>query len=188
MFAFLKGKVVDKEKGCVILDVNGLGFRLLVPLRDILKLELGKDYTFWIHTYIGEKEINLYGFLEQRELEMFKVINSIPKVGPQVALSILSHLSLEEFREAVESGDYEKLKGIPRVGEKKAKRIINELKEQFPEGSIVSDKENNVIAALISLGYTRIEAIKTLEKVENKDEMSEEELLKACLKSIGANK
>ena len=74
------------------------------------------------------------------------------------------------------------------MGEKKAKRIINELKEQFPEESVVSDRESNVIAALISLGYTRIEAMKTLEKVENRDEMSEEELLKACLKFIGANK
>ncbi len=185
MLAFLEGIVVDKSPSEVLVNVSGMGFSVQIPFDTFRFIpEAGKKVFLWVYTYIGEKEIKLFGFKDREQLDLFKTIISIPKVGPNVALSIISHLSHERFFEIVDSGDISALKAIPKVGEKTAKRIISELKGVIPSKTF-SSKEGDVLSALKSLGYTDEEAVKALRMVENKESLSEDELLKECLKILG---
>ncbi len=185
MFAFLEGKIVEKRGSEVLLNVSGMGFSVQVPLETAEALPDTGDVAFlWTYTYFGEKELKIFGFSTKRELELFKTIIQIPKVGPQVALSIISHLGYEGFLRVVEEGDVSSLKKVPRVGEKTAKRIISELRDVV--GRAVSDSvSSDVVEALKSLGYTEREIAGVLKAVKEKDRLSDEQLLKECLRILG---
>ena len=187
MFSFLDGVVVSKSPGEVLLSVNGLGFKLIVSVNAHSQIpEKGERAFFWVRSFFREKEKDFvhYGFLDRRELELFNLIMKVPSVGPQVAMSLISHLGYEGFIRAVDEGDVDALDRVPKVGKKTAKRIIAELgKEKFALEA-ASSAEKAVLEALISLGYTAKEAKEAILSVKDKWS-NEEELLRLALKELG---
>ncbi len=176
---------MEKKGSEVLLNVSGMGFSVHVPLETYLSLpKVGEVVFLWTYTYIGEKEIKIFGFSTRKELELFRTITQIPKVGPQVALSIVSHLGCDKFLSVLENQDVSTLKSVPRVGEKTAKRIISELKDMIVK-TVPVGISRDVVEALKTLGYTDEEITRVVRAVGNKEEMSEEELLKECLKLLG---
>lgn len=171
MIGWLRGVVLEATPGTVLLDVNGVGYRLSVPdsaLRNIRGV--GQEASFHVHTHVREDAIVLFGFASRSELRLFERVVGVSGVGPKLALSILSHLSPEAFARAVVHGDSAALTKIPGVGKKTAARIVLELKDKLakewsdgggddaagwaPPGGPLDD----AVAALMALGYTQAEA------------------------------
>jgi holliday junction DNA helicase RuvA len=163
MIAYLDGKPVSSGERWVVLDVNGIGYRVFVPQQEIREIARAEG-TVKLHTYMAVREdaITLYGFLRPSELELFTVLIGVSGIGPQIALNILSQVSLEDFVLSILDEDEKKLTRIPGIGPKSAKRLILELRDKMKkvqeamalsrEGT--SDRPaRDATSALVSLGF-----------------------------------
>lgn len=199
MIAYVKGTLDTKTDTFVIIDVQGVGYKVFMPAKSIEDLgEVGKTVKIYTYYYVREDNISLYGFCTSEELRMFELLISVSGVGAKSAIIMLSEISPSSFALAVISDDVSKLIKIPGVGKKTAARIILELKDKLKtENAIEENKEiNNVIeresnqeeaiAALQVLGYTRKEIEKTLEKIDIKN-LELEEIIKQALKYLARN-
>ena len=130
MFEYLKGKVAYKKLEYVALDVNGVGYRVYISLRAYEKIEVEKETRFFIYNVIKEDTFKLVGFLEERERTLFELLLSVSGIGVSLAISIMSSFSVEELSEIILKEEYSTLKKVPKLGEKKAKQIILDLKEK----------------------------------------------------------
>jgi Holliday junction DNA helicase RuvA len=200
MIGHLRGQLAEKRPSQVIVDVGGVGYLVSVPLSTFYGLgELRQNVTLLIHTHLREDSIALYGFLTAREKQFFELLLSASGVGPVLALKILSGMSVEELVPAIRSGDLPRLTRIPGVGRKTAERIVVELKDKLaameapePERSAAardgSPFEDDVISALVNLGYDRRAAEKAVEDVpatqKSGDQASFEALLRASLQQL----
>lgn len=163
MIAYLEGTPAATGDWWVVLDVNGIGYRVHVPEPEIHEIAHAPGKVK-LHTYMAVREdaITLYGFLHTSELELFTVLIGVSGIGPQIALSILSRISLEDFVLAILSGDEKCLTRIPGIGPKSAKRLILELRDKMkkvqdamaiaPTGT--PDRNvSDAVSALVSLGF-----------------------------------
>src|SRR5512136_260857 len=133
MIARLTGKLAVKNPGEIILDVGGVGYQVFIPLSTFYELpERGEVLSLQIHTQVRDDAIELYGFLTLQEKEVFKLLLGVSKIGPKLANSILSGISVEELKTAIVTGNILKLNGIPGIGKKTAERLILELKDKIP--------------------------------------------------------
>ena len=175
MIGYLRGKLVDKRPNQILVDVNGVGYVVSIPLSTFYSLgELHDDVTVLVHTHLREDSIALYGFLTAREKQFFELLISASGVGPSLALKILSGMSVDELLPAIRAGDLVRLTRIPGVGRKTAERIVVELRDKLaameaPQPERVpaagrSQLESDVISALLNLGYDRRAAEKALEE------------------------
>ncbi len=176
MIGLLRGQLVDKRPNQVLVDVNGVGYQVSIPLSSFYALgELRENVVLLIHTHLREDSITLYGFLTSREKHFFELLISASGVGPSLALKILSGMSVDELLPAIRAGDLIRLTRIPGVGRKTAERIVVELRDKLaamepPEPERVSASgrtqlESDVVSALLNLGYDRRVAEKALEDV-----------------------
>ena len=176
MIGHLRGQLVDKRPNQVLVDVNGVGYVVSIPLSTFYALgDLREEVTLLVHTHLREDSIALYGFLTAREKQFFELLISASGVGPALALKILSGMSVEELLPAVRAGDLVRLTRIPGVGRKTAERIVVELRDKLaamepPQPERVSaagrtQLESDVVSALLNLGYDRRAAEKALEEV-----------------------
>jgi len=176
MIGLLRGQLVDKRPNQVLVDVNGVGYQVSIPLSSFYALgELRENVVLLIHTHLREDSITLYGFLTSREKHFFELLISASGVGPSLALKILSGMSVDELLPAIRAGDLVRLTRIPGVGRKTAERIVVELRDKLaamepPEPERVSaagrtQLESDVVSALLNLGYDRRVAEKALEDV-----------------------
>ena len=167
---------MDKRPNQVLVDVNGVGYQVSIPLSSFYALgELRENVVLLIHTHLREDSITLYGFLTSREKHFFELLISASGVGPSLALKILSGMSVDELLPAIRSGDLVRLTRIPGVGRKTAERIVVELRDKLaamqpPEPEQVpaagrTQLESDVVSALLNLGYDRRAAEKALEDV-----------------------
>ena len=199
MIAYVKGKLDTKTNTFVIIDVQGIGYRVFMPAKSIENLgDIGQEVKVYTHYYVREDNISLYGFSSHEELRMFELLISVSGVGAKSAITMLSEITPSSFALAVITDDISKLVKIPGVGKKTAARIILELKdklktensiEQIEEVNIVIEKDDNTneaIAALQVLGYTRKEIEKVFEKMDTKD-LELEEIIKMALKYLARN-
>ncbi|MGA8168377.1 MAG: Holliday junction branch migration protein RuvA, partial [Candidatus Acidiferrales bacterium] len=132
MIGQLRGALVDKRPNQLIVDVAGVGYQVQIPLSTFTGLgALHAEVTLLIHTHLREDQISLYGFLTAREKQCFELLISATGVGPNLALKILSGMSLDELVPAVRKGDIVQLRRIPGVGQKTAERIILELRDKL---------------------------------------------------------
>ncbi len=179
MIGLLRGQLVDKRPNQVLVDVNGVGYQVSIPLSSFYALgELRENVVLLIHTYLREDSITLYGFLTSREKHFFELLISASGVGPSLALKILSGMSVDELLPAIRAGDLVRLTRIPGVGRKTAERIVVELRDKLaamqpPEPEQVpaagrTQLELDVVSALLNLGYDRRAAEKALEDVIGK--------------------
>jgi Holliday junction DNA helicase RuvA len=191
MIGSLRGIVLAKEEGSVLVEVNGVGYFVLSPTTLLDSLESGMQVQLFTHLYVREQELTLFGFPNQEELELFRTLLKVQGIGPKVALAILSHLPGETLRQAVASGEAALLSRVPGIGPKKAKQIVFQLKDKiglediFVTVTPMSDTDGEVIAALTTLGYSVVEAQAALQQLpkEARNE-SVEEKIRIALSSL----
>jgi len=173
VIAHLRGKLVHKDPARVIVDVNGVGYEVYVPLTTFTALpESGSDVSIDIHTHVREDVIALYGFSTRRERMIFEKLMTISGIGPKLAVTILSGGSVEGLVGAIKRSDLARLTAIPGVGKKTAERIILELKDKFQdftEAALKSGVEADVMSALENLGFSRVVADGALKRAIDGD-------------------
>lgn len=163
MIARLSGTLVEKQPNQVIVDVGGVGYRVLIPLSTFTALgPLNEPVTLLVYTYLREDQLQLFGFLTARERRAFELLISVSGVGPALALKALSGMPVDELLPAIRRGEIEKLVRIPGIGKKTAERIIVELRDRLedvvPEprpAAPATGLEADVASALMNLGYER---------------------------------
>ncbi len=200
MIAQLRGRLVSKDPGHVVVDVNGVGYQVFVPLSTYYQLPSVQQEVFLrVYTHVREDAIQLYGFHTPEEKATFELLNGVSGIGPRLATNILSGISVEEFIPAVVEGDLSRLKAIPGVGRKTAERVILELKDKVlevprarPMGAGRQPRSErdqmveDVVSALLNLGCSRKEASRAAEAAREAlgAEADFEKLVKQALKAL----
>ncbi len=201
MIGRLRGTLAEKQPPHLIVDVNGLGYELEVPMTTLYRLpKVGEAVILHTHLVVREDAHLLYGFHEKRERELFRELIRLNGVGPKLALALMSGLDVDELVRCVQAQDASALVKVPGVGKKTAERLLVELKDRFkawetspamfalvPNGPLplatVSSAEADAVSALISLGYKPQEASKAVAAVDAKG-LSSEELIRRSLKGM----
>ncbi|MGQ9708146.1 MAG: Holliday junction branch migration protein RuvA [bacterium] len=192
MIALLRGKLAVKEPTRIILDVNGIGFELRIPLSTSERLaEPGNEVSLLIATQFTRAGFELFGFATEKEQNVFRLITSVKGVGPRAALNLLSRFDPDEVFEAIAQKDVELLRSVPGIGEKKAAEILKRIDSTLKESPVSTGKEpivqkisaiqKDAIAALVSLGLSRKEAQERLSRLRIESQTSLNELLKKAL-------
>ena len=169
MIGRLEGKLAEKTPEAVLVDANGVGYDVRIPLSTFLELpDEGKIVRFRVHTYVREDQLQLFGFLSEQERSLFRLFLSVSGVGPRLALALLSGLPVARVVQAIRQGDLAALRGIPGVGNKTAERILVELRDKVGrlEGleppTPAGEAEEATVSALVNLGYSRGQAEKAV--------------------------
>ena len=166
MIASLRGKILEKHPNRIVVDVNGVGYEVFVPLSTFYGLgEPGSEISVRIHTHVREDALLLYGFVTLLEQELFERLIGIGGIGPKLALAVLSGIEPMELVGAIERGDVARLTAIPGVGKKTSERIVLELKDRLPRARLAAVAaggatdapalRDDVVSALVNLGYHR---------------------------------
>lgn len=193
MIGFLRGAPLAVRPDLVLLDVGGVGYAVHIPLSTFYELErIGSgSVALFIHTHVREEEISLYGFLTEREKQLFEKLIGISGVGPRLARVILSGLATEELIAALSRGDVARLTSIPGVGKKTAERVVLELKDRlgdlFAAGppSTAAPSDQDVVSALANLGYKPALAERAVAEARREQPSAEfHEVLRASLRRL----
>ena len=198
MIVFLKGKIQDLSTDKLILDVNGVGYECMITLTSYEDLVKKKDKQITILTYhhITDSNQSLFGFMNDKEKQIFKLLISVSGIGPKTGIQLLSSISAIELEERIKTGEVGLLTSIPGIGSKTAKRIIIELKEKFisldndempiEESHLEDPTYNDALDALLVLGYSKKEVSSHLKETINKDKkIQTSELIRLILNKIG---
>lgn len=171
MLAYLKGTVMSVYPGGrLILDIQNIGYEIFTPALP----QIGEHLEFWIHTYVREDTFSLYGFLDEKEKEVFVSLIGINGVGPKSALSILSSTPYTQLMEQIESEDITALCQLPKVGKKTAGQMILSLKGKWPsvktaeKNPIYQNTKEEITSALLRLGFRSSEVKPALDKIDVK--------------------
>jgi len=196
MIAHLSGKLLSKQPNQVIVDVNGVGYEVHVPLSTFYELgEVGSPVQLRIYTHVREDTIALFGFKSANEKLMFEQVTSISGIGPKLGITILSGMPVDELVAAIRQSNLARLTSIPGIGKKTAERLVVELRDKLaktvPTGEQaaaqgVSQPQEDVISALVNLGYAKASAEKAVQTVvsTSKAEPAFEELLRTALRQL----
>ena len=200
MIALISGKIVYKGIAHVIVDVQGVGYRVFIPLTTFYELpEAGQTITLHVHTNVKQDAINLFGFHTIQERDLFQLMISVSGIGPRIAMNILSGISAQDLLNAISGGHVEKLVKIPGVGKKMAERLILELKEKVLKKMMLEKTPStgagpdtgemireDVLSALVNLGYKNNVAQDALNKalLISGEELEMDKLLKKTLKFL----
>lgn len=185
MIGFLRGKTLLIKETFLILDVSGVGYKILAPLPVLLSVTENQDLSLFIHTHVREDQLVLFGFKDEKDLFLFEKLTSVSGIGPKGALSMLSIHSPSSIADAVERGDVAALSHTPGIGKRTAEKIIIELKGKLIH--MVGDKETDttyeVRLALETLGYSSKEISEVLQKL-NTENKSTSSLIKEALTQL----
>lgn len=196
MFAYIKGSLEIKSINYVVVENNGIGYKIYMSSKSIGTIgNIGEQVKVHIHYHVREDDISLYGFNSEEELRMFEILINVSGVGVKSALTMLSDITPSSFALAVINDDVTRLTKVPGVGKKTAQRLILELKDKLKSEDIASEeieveekKNNNInndaVVALQVLGYSKKEAETVLEKIDTNG-LSIEETIKQALKYLG---
>jgi Holliday junction DNA helicase RuvA len=197
MIAQISGRLAVKKPNLIIVDVHGVGYEIHIPLSSFYPLpDPGGEISLQIHTHVREDALSLFGFLTEKEKLVFTRLIAISGIGPKLAITILSGIPLEDFIAAVQKGDLFRLTTIPGVGKKTAERILLELKDKMVDvvlaaptaESAPSPIRDDVISALMNLGYQKVNAEKAVKAVEASAPESCEAILKTSLKRLSGER
>jgi holliday junction DNA helicase RuvA len=197
MIALLTGRLAHKSPEFIIMDVNGVGYRVQIPFSTYYDLpDEGGNISLNIYTQVKEDAINLYGFRTLAEKTFFQLLISVTGIGPKLGKDILSNIPVEELAQALLQGDLGRLSAIPGIGRKTAERLVLELKSKVLKLDIAlparegnrtaasSAISDDVASALVNLGYKEAVVKKALAELEVTEETPMEELLKRALKLL----
>ena len=194
MIGSLIGLIKDKKPSLVLLEVNGVGYEVHVPLSTSFQLPSNGESTFILtHLLIRDDQHTLYGFATEEERRLFRALIKVSGVGAKMALTILSGINVNGFVQSVINEDVETLLHLPGIGKKTAERLIVEMKDKIEDITDSTDiaaskkSDNNMLLearnALVNLGYKSSEARKILDNIDTTD-LEVEELLRQALKSL----
>ena len=199
MLGRLRGVLAEKQPPHILLDVNGVGYELEVPMTTLYQLPaLGETTTLHTHLVVREDAQLLYGFINQQSRDFFRELIRLNGVGPKLALALMSSLEVDEMIACVQAEDIKRLMKVPGVGKKTAERLLVELKDRFKAwqtssrmGALVSDvaidlvpdAKQDAISALVSLGFKEQEASKAVAAIKDPD-LSSEQLIRLALKGM----
>ncbi len=168
MIAQLAGALAYKSPEHLVVDVQGVGYQVFVSLNSFYRLpEPGDRVHLLIHTHVREDALQLYGFFDREEKDLFLLLTGVSGIGPRLAMNILSGTPTQELEDAIETGDLVRLVAIPGIGKKTAERLVVELRDKIKavKGARASDGgrratglEAEAVSALVNLGYRRTEA------------------------------
>jgi Holliday junction DNA helicase RuvA len=197
LIALLTGKVAYKSPAFVILDVNGVGYRVQIPFSTYYDLPPeGSTVTLNIYTHVKEDAINLFGFRTPEEKDFFQLLISVSGIGPKMGKDILSNIQVDELGQAIVRGDLAGLSSIPGIGKKTAERLVLELKDKVMklgitlpvrEGAVKAPSPGimeDVASALLNLGYKEAMVNKALGEMSVPPDASMETVLKQALKLL----
>lgn len=198
MFDFLIGDVIDIKEEYIVMQNNNIGYRIFTSNKSMLDLEIGqKNVLMYVNLIVREDAMLLYGFTSQEEVEMFDLLLLVSRVGPKVAIGVLSTLTPNRIKRAVVNKQTEILCEAPGIGKKTAERMILELKDRIdPTELLVSEDEdiemnleaNNseeAIMGLVSLGYRRYEVEKIIREIDIEG-MEVEDIIRETLKKLSS--
>lgn len=197
MFDYIRGTVVETRGDHLVLECGNIGYLLTASYNTISKIGGKDEVLIYTHMNVREDGITLYGFYEHEELEMFKMLQTVSKIGPKVAIGMLSTMSPSGLKKAIGLNDCDLLAKAPGIGKKTAQRIVLELKDKVSledissageieiiEADYEQGAEGEAVDALVSLGYTRPELQCVIDKIETAGKTSEE-IIRTVLKEIG---
>ena len=203
MITFLDGKLTTALPTQAIVEVNGVGYEVFIPLSSYDKLPaVGQPIRILTHLVVREDAHVLYGFMTPPERDLFRLlVNNVSGIGPKLALAVLSGMSVTNFKSAVVNSDIATLSKISGLGKKTAERIVLELKDKVGVAAAWEaasamhaptpelERANEAVLALIALGYKQVEAHRVVRELQQKEgEKSPEELVKLALKQIAAGR
>ena len=197
MIGFLRGRIADKQPNRLIVDVQGVGYDVHVPLSTFYDAgEAGADISLRIYTHVREDALQLYGFLTELEQQLFERLIGISGIGPKLAIAVLSGIDPRDLLGRVQRGDVARLTAIPGVGKKTAERIVLELKDRLAQmpGAAPADAapangadrlRGDLLSALQNLGYHRPQAEKAIDAtLQTMSDPTFEQALKAALREL----
>ncbi len=197
MIAFLRGRILDKQPNRLIIDVQGVGYQVHVPLSTYYDAgDVGADLALRIYTHVREDALHLYGFLTVLEQQLFERLIAISGIGPKLAVAVLSGIEPGDLVAAIQRADVARLTGIPGVGRKTAERIVLELKDRLAHLAVPAGAadvsapasgnrlRDDVLSALLNLGYHRPLAEKAVDAGLKTGADTFEQVLKAALREL----
>ncbi len=204
MISFIKGKLVHIYENTIIVENNGIGYEIFVPMSVIGNMPLiGSEVMIYTYMHVREDALQLFGFLDRDTLEIFKLLITVSGIGPKGAIGVLGTLSADDIRYAVMAEDAKTIAKAPGIGAKTASKVVIELKDKLKMRDVAEDispeingqqsifeKDNSkqvvsdAIEALVALGYSATEATKAVRKVDASEDITVEELLKLSLKNL----
>jgi len=201
MITFLQGKIAEKQPTRVVIDVNGVGYEVFIPLSSYDRLPAkGEVCLLLTYDHVREDAHQLFGFMTEGERQMFVMLMSVSGIGPKLAMSVLSGLSVREIKAAVVAGDVKRLSGISGIGKKTAERMVVELRHKIGEAdsfeAIAGAEEllpedlkmRDAVMAMIALGYKQADArtmVMDVLRGKVSGEITVEEIVKKALGTAG---
>jgi Holliday junction DNA helicase RuvA len=191
MIAHLRGRLIAKHPNQAIVEASGVGYDVNISVPTFSQLPaLGTEIAFHVHTHVREDSIALFGFLRPAEKQLFERLICVSGIGPKLAITILSGMPADEMVGAIRGNDVARLTRIPGIGKKTAERMILELRDKLQDfgaplvAAPTSPIEEDVLSALINLGYQRPAAERALAKVGNGNRQSFEALFREALAAL----
>jgi Holliday junction DNA helicase RuvA len=193
MISFLKGNILSCKPTRVVLDVQGVGYEIHIPLSTYEKISTATSAELFIHMVVRENAISLYGFNSEEEQQIFSLLLTISGIGPSIAISILSSMTPQQVLSAVKNDQVTAFKSIPGIGQSKSEKIIFELKRKLKKlDSILSQEStttpymNDAIEALVSLGFDEKQALSTVSSIlaQHHDIHNIETIIRLSLKQL----
>lgn len=182
MIAHLRGTLLDKHPNQAIVETHGVGYDVVIAIPTFSELPAtGTEVALHIHTHVREDALNLYGFLRLTEKHLFEKLLTVSGIGPKLAITILSGMPVDEMVGAIRGGDVARLTRIPGIGKKTAERMVLELRDKLPATTgtaevsmaAASPVEEDVLSALVNLGYQRPAAEKALQAASRGEKSSQ---------------
>ena len=174
MIAHLRGKLIARHPNQAIVEAGGVGYDVVISVPTFSDLPpLGGEVALFIHTHVREDQLALYGFLRAEEKQLFEKLITVSGIGPKLAITILSGMAASELGSAIRGNDVARLTKIPGIGRKTAERLVLELRDKLPAAgqeivaavTAFSAVQEDVLSALVNLGYQRAAAEKALASV-----------------------
>ncbi|MEW6526859.1 MAG: Holliday junction branch migration protein RuvA [Spirochaetota bacterium] len=193
MIAFLKGTILSCKPTRVVLDVQGVGYEIHIPLSTYEKINTATSAELFIHMVVRENAISLYGFNSEEEQQIFSLLLTISGIGPSIAISILSSMTPQQVLSSVKNDQITAFKSIPGIGQSKSEKIIFELKRKLKKLDTILSQEsatkpymNDAIEALVSLGFDEKQALSTVSSIlaQHPDLHNSETIIRLSLKQL----
>ena len=192
MIASLRGRLESLGGDWAIINVGGIGFQVYMPTSTLSTLgAAGEEVKLHTHLYLREDNVTLYGFASVEELGLFQTLIGVSGLGPRLALAMLSAMNVERLSMAIATGSTDLLRAVPGIGKKMAERLVLELKEKIGAGWIaapttqIAQESSDVLAALVSLGYSVAEASRAVATLPPASDLSLEDKVKLALQYFG---
>lgn len=190
MISRLTGQIVHFDPKFIVLDVNGVGYKVFTTVDILAKVEKEKSVTVWTYLAVRENALDLYGFTTLIELNFFELLLTVSGIGPKTALGILNSASVGAIETAVQTGDSSHLTKVSGIGKKVAEKIVLELKDKIekishsPEAKSAMKNDSDALEALKSLGYNQYEAREALKELP-KTIIKTNDMIREALKILG---